>query len=181
MRPAVSNDPVAVYGMPTAIAARAAARISSGADIVSIHATSAPPATRPRICSVNTSTASSSVSAPSGANSSPVGPTDPATTTGRGAASATSRASSAARLVELEHAVLGVVQLQPVPVAAERVREDDVGARVDERPVQLLHPFGMVDVPELGRLARLEAHLEVVRAGRAVGEQHPARCQECFE
>ena len=39
--------------MPTAIAAARAARISSGADIVSIHATSAPPAARPEICSVN--------------------------------------------------------------------------------------------------------------------------------
>ena len=84
-------------------------------------------------------------------------------------------------LVELEHAVLGAVQFQAVAVAAERVRQDDVGARVDERPVQLLDALGMLRVPELGRLPRLEAHPEVVRAGRAVGEQHPAGCQQCFE
>src|SRR5690349_10593325 len=82
VRPAVSNEHVATYGTPTAIAAFAAARTSAGADIVSIHATSAPPATRASICSVNVSCASASVSSPSGAKSEPVGPTDPATTTG---------------------------------------------------------------------------------------------------
>ncbi len=80
------------------MAAVAAACTSSGADMVSIHTTSAPPALRPRISSPNEATAASWVSAPSGSNSSPVGPTEPATTTGRGAASATERASSAAAL-----------------------------------------------------------------------------------
>ena len=96
VRPAVSNDMVHTYGMPTRIAASAAARASSGADMVSIHATSAPPAFKPSICSANASTASASVSAPSGSNSSPVGPTEPATTTGREDASATFRAICAA-------------------------------------------------------------------------------------
>src|SRR6476661_997588 len=95
VRPAVSNEHVATYGTPTAMAALAAARTSSGADIVSIHATSAPPATSASISSPNVSSASASVSSPSGSKSDPVGPTDPATTTGRSAASATSPASSA--------------------------------------------------------------------------------------
>jgi len=55
----------------------AAAFISSSADMVSIQITSAPPAFRPSICSTNTAVASSSVRGPSGANSSPVGPTEP--------------------------------------------------------------------------------------------------------
>ena len=98
VRPAVSNDIVATYGMPTFIAAIAAARTSSGADIVSIQATSAPPSFRPWICSANVSIASASVSAPRGSNNSPVGPTEPATITGRPALSATFRASCAAAL-----------------------------------------------------------------------------------
>ena len=96
VRPAVSNEQVTVYGMPSAMAASAAAWNSSMADIVSIQITSAPPSLRPRISSRKTATASSWVSLPSGSNSSPVGPTDPPTTTGWGAASATSRARRAA-------------------------------------------------------------------------------------
>ena len=83
--------------MPHLAAASAAARISSGADMVSIQATSAPPSRRPSICSMKISTASSSLNGPSGARRSPVGPTDPATTTGRPALSATLRAILAAR------------------------------------------------------------------------------------
>src|SRR5271165_5808723 len=82
--------------MPTTAAARAAARISSAADMVSIQTTSAPPSRRPSICSTKTSTASSSPSGPSGAKMSPVGPTEPATTILRLALSATARAFSAA-------------------------------------------------------------------------------------
>ena len=64
---------------------------------------------------------------------------------------------------------------------AERVGEDDVGARVDEPAVQVLHPVGMVDVPELGRLTGVEAHPEVVGAGGAVGEQHALGGEELGE
>ena len=55
VRPAVSKEQVATYGRPTSMAAAAAARISSGADIVSIHATSAPPAASAAISSRNVS------------------------------------------------------------------------------------------------------------------------------
>ncbi len=71
--------------------------------------------------------------------------------------------------------------VEAVPVAAERVGEDDVGAGVDEPPVQVLHPVGVVDVPELGRLTGVEAHREVVRAGGAVGEQHTLGGEELGE
>ena len=97
VRPAVSNDAVTVYGIPTAIAASAAARISCAADFVSIQAMSAPPARNPSISSVNAAIAAASVMEPIGSINSPVGPTDPATTTGCGAAAATSAAISAAR------------------------------------------------------------------------------------
>ena len=116
VRPAVSKLAVIVHGMPHLAAASAAARISSGADMVSIHATSAPPSCRPSICSTNTSTASSSLSGPSGARRSPVGPTDPATTTGRPAASATLRAFAGGEAVELAGAVLKPVQHQAAAI-----------------------------------------------------------------
>ena len=122
-----------------------------------------------------------SVSSPSGSNSDPVGPTDPATTTGRSAASATSPASSAARCASSPDAGLGAVQGEAVAVAAEGVGQDDVGAGVHEPPVQVLHPVGLVDVPELGCLAGLEPHREVVGAGGAVGEQDTLGGEELGE
>ena len=96
MRPAVSKLIVQHQGAPARAMPRAAARNSSGAEMVSTQSTSAPPASRPRACSSNISAASSMVSGPSGAMISPVGPIEPATTTGRPAASAASRAISAA-------------------------------------------------------------------------------------
>ncbi len=57
--------------MPTSMAPWASGLISSIANIVSIHATSAPPAFNPSISSRNTSMASRSVSAPSGSNNAP--------------------------------------------------------------------------------------------------------------
>ena len=94
----VRAEHVTTYGMPISMAAVAAACTSSGDDMVSIHATSAPPSFRPRISSLNDATASVWLRAPIGSNSSPVGPTEPATTTGRSAPSATLRANSAAVL-----------------------------------------------------------------------------------
>ena len=56
------------------------------------------------------------------------GPIEPATSTGRPAASATPRATAAAARVELADPVLRLVQLQPLAGAAEAVGQDDVGA-----------------------------------------------------
>ena len=70
-------------GAPVRAMPSAAARNSSGAEIVSTQSTSAPPASSPRACSSNISAAASTVSGPSGAMISPVGPIEPATTTGR--------------------------------------------------------------------------------------------------
>ena len=73
---------VATTGFPVVAAAAAAIANSVSSYMVSTHSASAPPATRPRACSVNARSASSSVSGPEGANSSPVGPIEPATATG---------------------------------------------------------------------------------------------------
>ncbi|OIQ71695.1 hypothetical protein GALL_466870 [mine drainage metagenome] len=99
VRPAVSKLMVPHHGIPASRAASAAARNSSAAEFVSTHSTSAPPAFSPSACSWNTSTAISCVMLPIGAKISPVGPIEPATTTGRPALSAISRPSSAAILV----------------------------------------------------------------------------------
>jgi hypothetical protein len=76
---------------------------------------------------------------------------------------------------------LGLVQLEAVRVAPEGVGEDEVGAGVDEALVQALHPLGVIDRPELGRLTRGEALHEVVGARGAVGEQWAAGGQEIRE
>jgi hypothetical protein len=65
VRPAVSKLIVPHQGMPASRAASAAARYSSGAEIVSTQSTSAPPSFSPSACSWNISTASSWVSGPS--------------------------------------------------------------------------------------------------------------------
>jgi hypothetical protein len=96
VRPAVSKLIVPHQGMSARRAASAAARYSSGAEIVSTQSTSAPPAFSPSACSWNISTARSWVSGPIGAMISPVGPMEPATITLCPAASATSRPISAA-------------------------------------------------------------------------------------
>ena len=181
VRPAVSNEPVTVYGRPTSIAARAAARISSGADFVSIQATSTPPAMSPSTCSRNASKASSSEILPSGLEQ----------LAGRADRSGDEHGSVGGRgdgtgqlgglLGDLGGAVAVAVQVQPVAVAAERVGEDDVGAGVDERLVQFGHLVRLLEVPELGRLARPEAHPEVVGAGGAVGQQGAIEGEEGVE
>ena len=159
----------------------AAARISSAADIVSIQQTSAPPAFSPRACSAKAATASSSVIAPSGTKSSPVGPIEPATTTGRPAASATARASSAPALLISKTRSFGLVQLQPRRVGAERVGEDDVGAGLDERAVEAGDRLRPLDVPEVRRIAGGEPRREEVGAGRAVGEEHAVGGEKLLE
>ncbi len=94
VRPAVSKLIVPHQGMPVRAKASAAALNSSGALMVSTQSTSAPASFSASACSWKISTARSCVSAPIGAMISPVGPTEAATTTGRPAASATSRASA---------------------------------------------------------------------------------------
>ena len=118
------------------MAASAAARASSGADMVSIQAISAPPSlargsVRQRRRPPRHRSARRAAPAIS-----PVGPTEPATMTFRPALSATRAGDLGGPPVELVDAVLRVVQLQPVARAAEGIGEDDVGAGIDEILVQ---------------------------------------------
>ena len=75
-------------------------------------------------------------------------------------------------LVQLEDTVLRVVQLQAVAGAAEGVGEDNVGACLDEIPVQVRDRLGRGLVQQFRCLAGGQAHGEQVRAGGAVGQQH---------
>ena len=81
VRPAVSKLMVPTKSIPAKAKPSAAARYSSGAEMVSTHATSAPPAFKPSAVSWNISTARACVSSPTGCMISPVGPTEPATMT----------------------------------------------------------------------------------------------------
>ena len=158
-------------GMPTLAAAFAAARISSSADMVSIQMTSAPPSLRPSICSTKTSTASSSVSGPSGREEVAGRPDRagdhhrPPGGVGDGAGILRGEA------VQLAGAVLEIVQHQPTAIGAEGIGEDDVGAGIDEALVERADRVAMRLVPQLRRIARGEAHVEQVGAGRPVGEE----------
>ena len=82
------------------------------------------------------------------------------------------------RLVDLEDAVLGLVQLQPRRVRPKRVGQDHVGAGIHERAVKARDRLRIVDVPEVGRIACGQAGREEVGAGRAVGEEHAVGSEE---
>ena len=73
---------------------------------------------------------------------------------------------------------LGAVQLETVAIAAEGVGQDDVGAGIDELLMQVTHLFGMIGIPELGRIAGTETTFEVVGARCAVSQQRAASRQE---
>ena len=75
------------------------------------------------------------------------------------------------QLVQLGDAVLGLVQLQAIARAAEAIGEDDVGAGRDHGAVQRLDAVDVIDVPQLGRVAGEQAHVEQVGAGGAIGQQ----------
>ena len=181
VRPAVSNDPVAVYGIPTAIArARGGAELLGRRHGLDPRDVGAPGRQAGDLLGEHFECVVVGECAERGEQL--AGRPDRARDdhrARRGVGNLTRELGGP--LVELEDAILGAVQLQAVAVAAERVRQDDVGAGVDEGAVQLLDALGMLDVPELGRLPRLEPHLEVVRTGGTVGEHHPSRRQECFE
>jgi hypothetical protein len=62
--------------------------------------------------------------------------------------------------------------IKPARVAAERVGQDDVGARIDKALVQRLDPVGVEFQPHLRRIAGRKPHIEQVRARRTIGQQH---------
>ena len=77
------------------------------------------------------------------------------------------------RAVELGRPRGEAVRAQPEPVPPERVREDDVGAGVDERAMDLEDPLRVVDVQQFEARADRLALLDQRRAHAAVGQERP--------
>ena len=73
--------------------------------------------------------------------------------------------------VQLDDAILKVVQLKPIAGAAEGVGQDDVGASFDVGAMHILHAFGMGDVPLLRAAARDQPARKEFGAHGAVEEQ----------
>ena len=175
--PRVSKVIVVTRAMPGAArrTPSMAALISLRSDIVSIQMRSTPPATSDAACSRKTSTASSYSSVPSGATISPLGPMSPATSAvpaggvgpRRGARMAAVRLSSSTRSRR-------PCRRKPQPVAAERVGQQDARAGVEVAALDAPDDVRVGQVPDLGRIAELEAGREQHRAHRAVGEDRAA-------
>ena len=73
--------------------------------------------------------------------------------------------------IDFAHPALLVVELEAMAVSTKGVGENDIGTRCNEFPVKLAHPFRMLEIPHLRRIAGHQAHLKVIGAGRTV-------CQE---
>ena len=162
---------------PSCAAPAIAASVSSTEDMVSIHSRSAPPRASAAACSANAVARRLGAQRRRAAASiSPVGPMLPPTSTVRPARSASRRAMCGRRLVELRDASAGVVQLQTVAGAAEGVRQDDVRAGLDEGALRAPRcARGWSVFHKLGRIAGLQAAIEQIAAGGAVGEQPRSR------
>ena len=154
------------------MAPRAAASSSSAADIVSIQATSAPPSARPLACSVKAATALSMVRAPSSSKSSPVGPMEPATTISLPLSSATVRAIVAAsrfNSVARSCRLSSFSRKRVAPKLLVRMMSEPASTKRRCRAAT----FSGKSSGRIRGLARGEAHVEVVGACRAVGDQSP--------
>ena len=123
---------------------------------------------------MKTWTASSSLSGPSGAMRSPVGPIEPATTTRRLARSATLRAFRAASSIEFARSSLELMQHKAAAIGSETVGQNDIRTGVGKSLMQALDPVRILGVPELWRIAGSQTHGEQVGACSAVRQQRPA-------
>ncbi len=146
--------------------------------MVSIQATSAPPAFQALDLFDKGRDRVFIGEAPSGICSSPVGPTDPAVMTFRGAGFGDGARDFCGPLVELVDPVVGLMKLQSVACAAKGIGENDVGAGIHEVLMQLgdVVRFGLV--PHLGASPRFEPHGEERRACGAIGKQNALRARE---
>ena len=181
VRPLVSKLIVTTTGRSVAMAPWTAASTSSAEDMVSIHSRSAPPAARARACSAKAAVASSMVRAPSGTISSPVGPIEPATTTGRPAWSATCRATEAAAWLSSatrSWAWCSLSRCRLPPKLLVRMMSEPA---CDEAAMHRGDALGMLDVPQLGAVAGGQAEREQAGAHAAVGQQHRPRGQQSVE
>jgi len=73
------------------------------------------------------------------------------------------------------------VQLQAMTITPEGVRQDDVGAGVDELLMETDDALRMIGDPELRRLTRLETNLEVVGACGSVREKGSTEREEVLQ
>ena len=143
VRPLVSKLSVTTTGRSVVIAPGTAASTSSAEDMVSIHSTSAPPAARACACSAKAAAASSMVSGAE-RHDQLAGGADRARDHDRPAGRIGDTAGDlGGGQVELGDPVLGLVQLEPMPGAAEAVGEDDVGAGLDEAAMHVGDALGM--------------------------------------
>jgi len=65
-----------------------------------------------------------------------------------------------------------------LPVAPERVGQDDVGTGLDELLMECPNLLGLIQVPELWWVAGPETTLEVVGAGRPIREESATAGQQ---
>ena len=178
VRPAVSKLAVKVVRIPTATAALAAARISSGADMVSIPDEIGAALRESfdlfdedggRVLFADRPKRREKVA--------------------RGADGAghdhrsTCRVGDGPRVggrqpVELANPAIEPVQHETTTVRPERVGQNDVGAGIDEVPMQPTDTVRVGLVPQFGRLARQQAHGKEIRSGRAIGEQRTTFVQQ---
>ena len=184
MRPAVSNEHVAVYGSPTSIAAAAAAHLLGRRHRLDPGDVGAA-GDRPSICSRKA--APRLVGEPAERREQLAGRADRAGDDDRPRRRIGDVAGDRRRrLGQLEHSVLGPVQRQPVAVAAERIGEDDVGAGVDEALVQIGDVSGRSTFHSSGgsptsgrsrssssRSPRRRGALRVANRSRATGARSP--------
>ena len=109
---------------------------------------------------------------------SPDGPMSPATRaspTGRGDLRPEEHGGGA---VDLRHPALQVVHAKARPVGPERVGHHDPRAGIQVAPVDAPHDVRSVEVPDLGRVAELEAGGEEHGAHRAIRKDRAALIQE---
>ncbi|NCZ92729.1 MAG: betaine--homocysteine S-methyltransferase, partial [Actinobacteria bacterium] len=71
--------------------------------------------------------------------------------------------------------------LQAMTITPEGVRQDDVGAGVDELLMETDDALRVIGDPELRRLTRLETNLEIVGAGGTVSEKGPTEREEVLQ
>ena len=73
--------------------------------------------------------------------------------------------------IELGHAALRVVELEPVHSAAKAVGQNNVSPCVHKILVQFGDAIRVLGVPELRRVARHQADIEQVAAGGTIGQK----------
>ena len=180
--PRVSKVIVATRGMPGATrrTPSMAALISVRSDIVSIQIRSTPPATSAAACSAKTSTPLRVVEGAGGRHDRPARPDVTGDERLASASVDLAAKEDRRRLVDLGDPALEAMEPQSQPVAAERVGHHDPGAGLEVPAVDPPDDVGMAEIPDLRRVAELQAGREQHRAHRAIGKDRLTVRQECL-